>query len=216
MVTKEALARRDAFLKTKEEAGGYDALVKAKATRPINFYFDIDGEIKGISHTLIVDSEWNHYQFTQEQTEIMYGKPVNLFFVRKDTQHDQLYHLELKPVEYVFKRVADLFLVEVPYEESDQYEVRIAVKEQHFEVTLHTDVLAAYNGISSENATANGKRGLRFYFTAWKDPHFMLHYLDINIEQLIKNKQVRVPLPIDLRQCSVYVSAAFTKYIRHE
>lgn len=213
--SKQALGRAKRFVKAKAEAGSYAELVAQKQRQKILVYFDYQGNIHGISRQEIPDFPFKSYAFAQDQLEIMKGKSSDQFLVKQDKKHSDIYHLEARPVEQPFTRTDDMFLSEVKYGEDKDYEVRVEVLKDALVVTLHTEVMRDYLAIPLEKVTtAKGQKMLRFYFTAKSDPHFMIHCAEVSVEKLVENKQVKVELDTDLRQCSVFTPKAFDKYLR--
>jgi hypothetical protein len=71
-----------------------------------------------------------------------------------------------------------------------------------------------YKDIDLANATINGQKVLKFYFTAPNDPHVMIHSEYVSLIKLINLGKVMIDLYEDLTGCSIYTVKAFNSYSR--
>ena len=71
-----------------------------------------------------------------------------------------------------------------------------------------------YKGKDLKSITAKGHKDLVFYFTSVNDPHFMIFFIKISLQELIENGSVKTETPKDLDRCSVYTLQIFDKYVR--
>lgn len=221
MASEEAELRRQRFLQSKENAGGsYVDLLKEVRAQPYVVYFDDSGNIKCIAKkNEIIDvlPEWTHnHEFTEEQLSILKGKSLDLFFVKKDPNIDNLFSIEVKPVESQFVVAEEDFLNIVPhtYNEKPDYEVMCSLTSTALVVTLHKDVIKLYKNKDPDRITAKGKRALKFFFTSKNDPHFMFDSISVVLKDLVQKKSLTIPTKGDFSQCSIYTIKLFDKYVR--
>ena len=205
-------SRREKFIEAKKKAGDYNKLLLKLNTQEVHVYFSNNGEIHGTGYDKMLESELNHATFTQDQMSIMKDESTSLFHVRKDLKHNNIYHLERRPLIVPKK---DVFLNEIFFGVNEQYDIKIELYPQYFQANVHTSLLERYEDISLDSVTINGNRILTFYLTNKNDPHIMVHWLSVHVEKLFKNKQLQMPLPKDLTDCSIFIKKdKNTKYIR--
>ena len=53
-----------------------------------------------------------------------------------------------------------------------------------------------------------------FYFTSLRDPHFLVHNINVSLEDLLTKVKVETKVPPKMNQCSVYTLKLFDKYVR--
>ncbi|MEY2867942.1 MAG: hypothetical protein RIR01_342 [Bacteroidota bacterium] len=214
MVSKEAEERRLKFLASKESAGGsFAALMKQELSKKPKVYFLKDGTIVSITKEEIeVNSDWQCREFDDEQIQILEDKNWNLFYIKKDPLVDNLYSIESRPLEstVVSAENNSLMLIDI----SSTYDCKCTLTSSNFTVELSDNLLEKYKDIDPVNATANGHKILKFYFTAKNDPHIMLHSEYISLRQLLINKSIVVPIKNIPLGCSIYTVKAFEKYSR--
>jgi hypothetical protein len=215
-MVSEAEERRLRFIAAKQEAGGsIKDLLQSVKQQPYTVWFDDDGVILCITQEEIQPQDhWTYsHQFTAEQLEILKNKNWNLFYVKRDPLVDNLFSIESRPTENVFVSADTAFLSLIPISTSN-YDIACSMTKNQFVVTASTALLAAYENVAYENIAANGKKVLTFYFTAQNDPHLMFGQQRVSLPNLIRDKQVRIPLSSDFTQCSIYTVKLFDKYVR--
>jgi hypothetical protein len=215
MVSKEAEERRLRFLAAKEAAGGsFASLMKQELSKKPKVYFLEDGTIVSITKEEIdVKPEWLCREFDDEQLQILEDNNWNLFYIKKDPLVDNLYSIESKPLESAVVSAENNSLMLVNFSENS-YDCKCTLLNNLFTIELSDKILKTYENIDSVNATVNGQKVLKFYFTAPNDPHFMFHSEYVPLKQLIDNKRVELKvqnIPLD---CSIYTVKAFTTYAR--
>ena len=215
MVSKEAEERRLRFLAAKEAAGGsFAGLMKQELAKKPKVYFLEDGTIVSITKEEIdVKDNWLCQEFSDEQLEILEGSNWNLFYIKKDPLVDNLFSIESRPLESMVVSAQNNSLVLIEYD-VEQPDCVCSLSDKEFSVNLTESCLKKYESIDIENATANGHRILKFYFTAKNDPHFIIHSEYISISKLLNSKTLVIPVNEDLTQCSIYTVKAFDKYVR--
>ena len=213
MVSKEAEERRLRFQAAKEAAGGLVGLIKQELSKKPQVYFLDDGTIVSISKESIDLKEgWNVREFEEEQIQILENNNWSLFYVKKDPIVDNLYSIETKPLEsaVVSAENNSLLLIDA---NSDMYDCKCKLTKSSFTVSLATSVIDTYKDIDLANATVNGQKVLKFYFTALNDPHIMIHSEYVPLRALLADK-VTIKTKSDLTQTSIYTVKAFDKYVR--
>lgn len=214
MVSKEAEERRLRFQAAKEAAGGLAGLIKQELSRKPKVYFLEDGTIVSISKEDIELKEgWHVREFEEEQVKILEDSNWSLFYIKKDPLVDNLYSIESKPLESTVVSAENNSLILIERSDSNSYSCKCELSKNVFTVELSKETKDQYANIEPVNATANGFKVLKFYFTAPNDPHIMIHSEYIALRNLLENK-VMIKTPFDLTQTSLYTVKAFDKYVR--
>jgi len=215
MVSKEAEERRLRFLAAKEAAGGsFASLMKQELSKKPKVYFLEDGTIVSVTKEEInADPSWLCREFDDEQLQILEDSNWNMFYVKKDPLVDNLYSIESKPLESAVVSAENNSLTLVNYSDS-KFECKCTLVNDEFIVELSDEVISTYEDIDPMNATVNGQKILKFYFTAPNDPHIMLHSEYVVLRQLISSKQVKIVVPNIPEECSIYTVKAFNLYAR--
>lgn len=215
-MVSEAEERRLRFIAAKQEAGGsINDLLQSVKQQPHTVWFDDDGVILCITQEKVEPQEhWTYsHEFTAEQLEILKNKNWNLFYVKRDPLVDNLFSIESRPTESVFVS-ADTAFLSLISEATGDYDIACTLTNNQFVITASTALLAAYENVAYENIASNGKKIITFYFTAQNDPHLMFGQQRASLPNLIRDKQVRIPLSSDFTQCSIYTVKLFDKYVR--
>lgn len=215
-MVSEAEERRLRFIAAKQEAGGsINDLLQAVKQQPHTVWFDDDGVILCITQETVDPQEhWAYsHEFTTEQLAILKNKNWNLFYVKRDPLVDNLFSIESRPTENVFVS-ADTAFLSLISESTGDYDIACTLTKKQFVITASTALLAAYENVAYENVASNGKKRLTFYFTAQNDPHLMFGQQQVSLPNLIRDKQVIIPLSSDFTQCSIYTVKLFDKYVR--
>ncbi len=216
-ISDAALARKKAFLEAKKEAGGAEKL--ASQAKQYKLYFDKDGNITCFTASeVVVNPEWETYDFSQDQLKILVGKEktINKYRVKKDPNVDNLYSIELRPIEnHVIDANAD-FLYNVEPSDSKIWDIKVKLTEKHIRVFLSDSVKEEYADVYPISATRNGVRLCKFYITAKDDPHVLFYYTTISLAELLTDEYAQRQLPSDLRSCSVFTVKLFDTYVRND
>lgn len=217
-MVSEAELRRQRFLAAKEAAGGTASqLIKSLKQMPVTVYFDDVGTILCVTTDpdISVLPHWtNKHEFSQEQVEILQGKNHNLFYVKQDPLVENLFSIESRPVESQYVSADDEFLTAVEIVKTSSYDIKCSLTAKKFTVTAHKNLIKKYSGVNPANMVANGKKMLKFYFTAPNDPHIMLKTVNVSLPNLITAGEIDIAADKDYSQCSVYTVKMFDKYVR--
>jgi hypothetical protein len=214
MVSKEAEERRLRFQQAKEAAGGLAGLIKQELSKTPKVYFLADGTIVSISKEDIeLKDGWHVREFDDEQVKILEDNNWSMFYVKKDPLVDNLYSIESRPLESKVVSAENNSLMLIDVAESKHYNCKCKLTKTAFTVELSKETKEQYSDIDPINATANGFKVLKFYFTAPNDPHIMIHSEYIALRSLLE-KKVTIKTQSDLTQTSIYTVKAFDKYVR--
>ena len=215
MVSKEAEERRMRFQAAKEAAGGsFASLMKQELSRKPKVYFLDDGTIVSITKEDIdAHPSWLCREFDDEQLQILENQNWNLFYIKKDPLVDNLFSIESKPLESSVVSAENNSLTLIDTIETNKYNCKCKLTKTVFTVELSKETKEQYANIDPLNATANGFKVLKFYFTALNDPHVMIHSEYVALRSLLENK-ITIKTPFDLTQTSLYTVKAFDKYVR--
>lgn len=217
-ITNAASERRKRFLESKKQSGGSaETLIERQKKLPWRLYFDDTGTIQCFTNQsdFQPNKEWLTYDFTQEQLEILKEKDHRKYMVVIDPKVDNLYHIQLRPLEDIYVPTSDDFLMEVESGRADaEYQILCQIKNNSLIVSMHDDIKKEYADVYPISATRNGARILRFYITEPQDPHVMYEYKTVSLADLLTNESVARKLGDDLAHCSIYTNKIFDKYLR--
>lgn len=214
MVSKEAEERRLRFQAAKEAAGGLVGLIRQELSKKPKVYFLEDGRIVSVSKEDIeLKDGWQVREFDDEQVQILEDNNWSLFYVKKDPIVDNLYSIESRPLESAVVSAENNSLLLVPTNVKNS-ECKCKLTKTTFSVELSKEVLERYKDIDINNASVNGQKILKFYFTALNDPHFMFHSEYISLKSLLENKKVSIKISNIPNDCSIYTVKAFNYYSR--
>lgn len=220
-ISPEALARKKRFLEAKEAAGGTAGdLIQQQQKKNYTLYFDEAGEIVCFTkEDVVVNPEWLTHDFTQDQLKILIGKEKEFqkYRVKIDSKVDNLYSIELKPIENA--NIVDAnkdFLYNIEPSESKIWDIKIKVTETHLQIFMHDKIKEEYKDVYPISATRNGARLCKFYITAKDDPHTLFYYSTISLAELLSDDFAQRKLPSDLRNCSVFTIKLFDTYVRND
>jgi hypothetical protein len=216
MALSEAEKRRRRFLKAKKDAGGDIESLQAKVYhKDFQVLFDKEGNILGYSQEKLAKKKGQFLEtFKREQVEILKGKNTDLYRIVQDPNIDTIYSIELKPVESVYVRTEQSFVSIIEEGKKTGADILVYFENKKFVVEITNKVIKKYAKIEPKLANINGSKILKFYFTSLRDPHFLVHNVNIKLEDLLTNKMVESKIPPKLNQCSVYTLKLFDKYVR--
>lgn len=218
-ISKEALARKKRFLKFKKEVGGEvndHTIWEHKKKQQWKVYFNEVGEITCLSCEKIKPQKsWKTYDFTNEQLAVLRepGVKLNKYIIVPDEFEENVYKIEIKPIDSVYTSAEKDFLSEI--EPGDEADITVEITNKELCVTLdRTIVEENYSNIYPVSATIKGARLLKFFITAKGNPHILYHCETISLSELIIEDQVKRKMPADCRDYSVYTIKYFDNYSR--
>lgn len=216
-INSAAEARRKRFLEAKKASGGNaEDLIECQKKRPWRLFFDADGTIHCFTQeeNFTPSANWLTHDFQQDQLEILIDKDLRKYMVCADPKVDNLYSIQLRPLEDVYLPSSKDFLTEVTAEHQKDYEISCEIRGKDLIVTMSDAVKKEYENIYPVSATRNGARILRFYITEPQDPHVMYEYKSISLADLITSKEIIRELGADLSEHSIYTNRVFDRYMR--
>lgn len=221
MVSKQALARKKAFVKQKETFKDVHDLQKALLKRDYVVWWNDDGDIVGFTQEpdqyKKQIKKYKSATFSSEQVEIIKNNGSHGYCIKTDPEVDTVHYIQLKEEEstFVTHEKHNLSLIEGDVKRAD---IIVSLKGKEFTIKCSKTVLNKYKDKDLlrdlSSATASGSRLLKFYFTAENDPSFLIHNTNITLPDLLEKQEVTRLLPTDLGQCSIYTIKIFDKYVR--
>lgn len=215
MVSEAALARKQRFMELKKEHGGNIAGIKEHYDNLDWFlWHEDDGTIVSMSKedNDSLSKRFERAQFTNEQIAILKDKNWNLYRIVVDKLNKHVKYIEVRPVEIDKILTDDFFLFQVDANSSRAYDIKLSLASSALTITAHARMLEQYNDINPADAIINGRRILPFYITSKNDPSFMFHMVNVNLEDIIRDKQVVCELPSNFKGCSIFTLKLFEKY----
>ena len=219
-ISEQALARKQAFLKAKESAGGeVTQMIENNALRQWALFFDKSGNIVCLTQEVDqvdVKEDWMTWDFSNEQLGILLKENVEVanYWIVKDLLEDNVYKIEIKPTDNLYANAEKDFLYEID-DDIKGAQITCTIDEEKLTVILDRDIVEKqYSNMYPVSATVNGARMLKFFITAKGNPHVMYHCETISLSELIIKDVVERPLPADCRAYSVYTIKHFEKYAR--
>ena len=216
-VSAEALARKQAFQKAKAEAGGAESLQFKQKNKPWTVYFNQEGDIVCFTDSEVpdVDPEWITHDFTQEQLGMLHGKDLTRYRIRKEETAENVFVVELKPLETVYVSAKEDFLYEVPITTARKWDLQIEVHKDDVVVKLGKAVMKQYADVYPISATVKGQRLIKVFITAPDDPHVMFHYQVISLADLLGNNGTyKFEVDNDFREYGFYTNKLFDIYAK--
>ena len=216
MALSEAEKRRRRFLKEKKDAGGDIQSLQAKVfNRDFNVNFDKEGNILGYSQEKLTKKRGTFLQvFKREQVEILKGKNTDLFIVKQDPIEPSVFSIERKPIESIYVRTEKEFVSLIDISKSKTYNIKTSFDKSKFFVEMHKTTKKKFKNVEPSEATIEGTNMLKFYFSSVNDPHFLIHTINVKLQDLIEKDKVEIKVPPRLYQCSIYTLKLFDKYVR--
>jgi len=215
MALSEAEKRRRRFIKAKKEAGDFYNLQVNEFKKDYTVWYTPDGTIVSVTKEKITPQKgWKSTIFKNEQIEILKGKNLNLYRVVQDPNIDTVFSIELRPIESLYVRSEDDFVTLIEKSSAKTFDISINTDKKILNVKLHKKHRTKYKKQGIESAIAKGKKELTFYFTSLNDPHFLVYFVNIKLQELIENEIVSKDIPETMDQCSIYTIKCFDKYVR--
>lgn len=215
LVSEAALARKKRFMEAKEEHGGnVDGLIKHIESLDWNLWHEEDGTIVSISKESNeqLSSTYELAKFSNEQIAILENKNWNLYRIVTDPKNKHVKFIQVRPVEVDRVSTEDFFLFQVDKEDSRTYDIKISMNKTAMTITAHANLIKQYDEIEISSAIIKGRKILPFYITTKNDPSFMLHYVNLSLEELLQNKKVVLDMPEDFTDASVFTIKLFDNY----
>jgi len=216
-ISEAALARKKAFQEAKQEAGNAETLQFLQKNKPWTVYFNDEGDVVCFSNNenQEIDPDWITHDFTQEQLGILHGKDLTKYRVRKEETVENVYVIELKPIETVYVSAKEDFLYEVETSSARKWDLKLEVHKDDVVVKLGKAVLESYADVYPISATIKGQRLIKIFITAPDDPHVMFHYQVIALADLLSNKgEVKFDVDHDFREYGFYTNKLFDVYVK--
>ena len=214
-VSEKALARKAAFVAAKEQAGGAESLWIQQKNKPWSVYFNEAGDILCFTNETqaTLNEEWLTHDFTSEQLGMLHGKDLTKYRIRKEETEENVYVIELKPIETVYVSAKEDFLFAVEDNGARKWDLQLEVHKDDVVVKLGKAQLEKYKDVYPISATVNGQRLIKIFITATNDPHTMFHYQVIALADLLSNNgEVKFEVDIDFREYSFYTNKLFDTY----
>ena len=216
-VSAEALARKKAFQEAKEAAGGAESLQFKQKNKPWTVYFNQEGDIVCFTDSEVpdVNPEWITHDFTQEQLGMLHGKDLTRYRIRKEETAENVFVVELKPLETVYVSAKEDFLYEIAESKARKWDLQLEVHKDDVVVKLGKAVLEQYADVYPISATVKGQRLIKIFITAPDDPHVMFHYQVVSLADLLGNKgEFKFEVDNDFREYGFYTNKLFDIYAK--
>lgn len=215
MALSEAEKRRRRFIKAKNKAGDFYKLQINELKKDSTVWFTSDGTIMSIAKEKIKpQKDWKSATFSHEQIEILKGKNLNLYHVVQDPNVETVFSIEVRPIESLYVRSEDDFVTLIEKSSSKTFDISISTNENKLNLKLSKKLKTKYKKQDIKSVTAKGKKDFNFYFTSLNDPHFMIYYVNVSLQELIEKDIVVKEIPEGMDQCSIYTIKSFDKYVR--
>lgn len=215
MVSEAALARKQRFLDLKKEHGGTaEDVTKHFKNLEWTIWYEEDGTIVSMSKEDNEDlnNKYEHATFTNEQASILEDKNWNLYRILTDPKNKHVQYIQVRPVEVDRVATEDFFLYQLDNENNRTYDIKLSMSKTALTISAHASLIKQYSDIEISNAIIKGRKILPFYITTKNDPSFMLHYVNLSLEQLLNDKKVVLDMPEDYRGASVFTIKLFDNY----
>lgn len=215
MVSEAALARKKRFMEAKNEHGGnVDGLIKHIKNLDWNLWHEEDGTIVSMSKEPNddLDSKYEKAIFTNEQVDILRDKNWNLYRIITDPKNKHVKFIQVRPVEVDRISTEDFFLFQVDNQNKRVFDVKVSMGKSVLIISAHANLLKQYTDIPLSDAIIKGRKIIPFYITTKNDPSFMLKHVNISLEELLTNKEVKIELDDNYTGCSVFTLKLFDNY----
>ncbi len=188
-----------------------------------HIYFDDSGKIVYYGRAESEDYlDSNHAVLSYEQCMIIEESPnktVNDFLIIVDPTTEGVYTLVNKQIELETFKSAIKMLSKVTKKTAltSTYDIKIeynySKKKDNLVVALNDKLRK--NVLNSTNAQDFSFKGANFiylYFTTQNDPHFMLESLNVELDKLLKEKELTFTVKDNLENCDLFTKKIFDKY----
>jgi len=215
VVSEAALARKQRFLETKQEHGGsIKDVTKHFEDLDWTLWHEEDGTIVSMSKEPNEDLSSNYEvaTFSNEQIAILQNKNTNMYRIDTDPKNKHVKYIQVRPVEVEKVSTEDFYLYQVDNQSKRVYDIKLSMSKTTLTITAHANIIKEYDDVEISNAIRKGRKIIPFYITTKNDPSFMLHYINLSMEELLENKQVVYDMPEDYRGASVFTLKLFDNY----
>ena len=215
MVSEAALARKQRFLEAKEELGGtIQDVTNHYEKLDWTIWFEEDGTIVSMSKEPNEDlsEKFEFATFTNDQAKILVDKNWNMYRIVTDKKNTHVKYIQVKPVEIDRVATEDFYLYQVDNQNKRVYDLKLSMSKTTLTISAHANIIKEYEDIEISSAIRKGRKIIPFYITTKNDPSFMLHYVNLSLEELLENKQVVYDMPEDYTGASVFTLKLFDNY----
>lgn len=215
MVSEAALARKQRFLETKQEHGGsIKDVTKHFEDLDWTLWHEEDGTIVSMSKEPNEELSKNYEvaTFSNEQIAILRNKNTNMYRIDTDPKNKHVKYIQVRPVEVEKVSTEDFYLYQVDNQSKRVYDIKLSMSKTTLTITAHANIIKEYDDVEISSAIRKGRKIIPFYITTKNDPSFMLHYINLSMEELLENKQVVYDMPEDYRGASVFTLKLFDNY----
>lgn len=215
MVSEAALARKQRFLEAKEELGGtIQDVTKHYEKLDWTIWFEEDGTIVSMSKEPNEDlsEKFEFATFTNDQAKILVDKNWNMYRIVTDKKNTHVKYIQVRPVEIDRVATEDFYLYQVDNQNKRVYDLKLSMSKTTLTISAHANIIKEYEDIEISSAIRKGRKIIPFYITTKNDPSFMLHYVNLSLEELLENKQVVYDMPEDYTGASVFTLKLFDNY----
>mgnify|MGYP001292840882 FL=1 len=215
MVSEAALARKQRFLEAKKELGGtIQDVTKHYKNLDWTVWHEQDGTIVSMSKEPNEDlsEKFEVATFTNDQAKILVDKNWNMYRIVTDKKNTHVKYIQVKPVEIDRVATEDFYLYQVDNQNKRVYDIKISMSKTKLTISAHANIIKEYDDIEISSAIRKGRKIIPFYITTKNDPSFMLHYVNLSLEELLENKQVVYDMPEDYTGASVFTLKLFDNY----
>jgi hypothetical protein len=215
VVSEAALARKQRFLETKQEHGGsIKDVTKHFEDLDWTLWHEEDGTIVSMSKEPNEELSKNYEvaTFSNEQIAILRNKNTNMYRIDTDPKNKHVKYIQVRPVEVEKVSTEDFYLYQVDNQSKRVYDIKLSMSKTTLTITAHANIIKEYDDVEISSAIRKGRKIIPFYITTKNDPSFMLHYINLSMEELLENKQVVYDMPEDYRGASVFTLKLFDNY----
>lgn len=215
MVSEAALARKQRFLEAKEELGGtIQDVTNHYEKLDWTIWFEEDGTIVSMSKEPNEDlsEKFEFATFTNDQAKILVDKNWNMYRIVTDKKNTHVKYIQVRPVEIDRVATEDFYLYQVDNQNKRVYDLKLSMSKTTLTISAHANIIKEYEDIEISSAIRKGRKIIPFYITTKNDPSFMLHYVNLSLEELLENKQVVYDMPEDYTGASVFTLKLFDNY----
>lgn len=210
-VTKQALARKEKFRKSKYHNGLPST--ETYMSKPRKVYFNELGDIVCITkdEDFDIPADWKTAKFTVEELRMISGnKSYSAFKVVEESGEYSIKHI--RHLNKKSSRMAGE-LTEVPWN-TDDVELNVRVEQDKITVYLSdqgADYLAEHKG---NNYIVRGYKDLPLYVCAKNNPSFLIDKFDVSLQELATKNQMTIKTSDDYTQFGIYTLRLFDSYGR--
>tara|TARA_B100001115_G_scaffold173279_1_gene157259 strand:- start:155 stop:823 length:669 start_codon:yes stop_codon:yes gene_type:complete len=215
VVSEAALARKQRFLEAKQELGGtIQDITKHYENLDWTVWHEEDGTIVSMSKepNEELSEKFEVATFTNDQAKILVDKNWNMYRIVTDKKNTHVKYIQVKPVEIDRVATEDFYLYQVDNQNKRVYDIKLSMSKTKLTISAHANIIKEYDDIEISSAIIKGRKIIPFYITTKNDPSFMLHYINLSLEELLEHKQVVYDMPEDYTGASVFTLKLFDNY----